>query len=122
GRLQLLRIDNDYVDDHENGDVEDAGTLALAPDTPGGRLQPSAHAQHRAGRQVGLELDDEVEIWRLPGRAAHRLGLVDRRHLDDAIERLHRLAKEAQTIAFVRPHPEKRPHASPLPPGWILGT
>ena len=53
----------------------------------GGRLESVAHRQELAGRQVGVELDDEVEVARPGPRPADRIGLVHRRHGDDPRQR-----------------------------------
>ena len=76
GHLEIGLVD-DLAVHPEHVDVEGAGTPALGRDAPGGVLEASAHLQQAARVEVGVELDDEVQVGALL-RATDGLGLVDR--------------------------------------------
>ena len=105
GDDQVGLVDVD-VADQQDIDVERARTPALGPDAAGIASRPTwAAVQELPGGQVGLELQDAVEVGTLIGRPPDRVGLVDR-----ARRRRRRAARPGPPVDW--------PNG---PPGWSRG-
>ena len=115
--------------DPEDVDVERARAPALLADAVGRRLEPVAHAEQLAGRQVGVELDHQVEVRR-PGPSGPPTGSVSYtgETATTPASDVDRLAEVRLPIAQVRAEAEEGPHASAGPcamrdrPRWPRST
>ena len=98
---------NGQVAHEEHVDVKGARPPTYVTGPPGGSLGLLAGLEQLARRCAGPELGDQVEVRALPGRTAHRLGLIERGHRDDIGQVCQPCSQVSQAVAEVGAEPDK---------------
>jgi hypothetical protein len=110
GENEILVVDHE-VPHEEHVHIQRARPPAHPPRPPRIVLELSGHLEQGPRTELRIELDHQVQVRTLPGRAPHRLGLVELRDRHHAREPLHRSGEMGVAVAEVGAKTDEGTHA-----------